>query len=294
MLRRASTQTPGACPDGDYTLSDYAQIEHGQLEGVAWFALRGPYTCRLATQLSFVAQPGASTTKPDLSLTAVVPDVRGNPAQISIDVVLRPGEVVARSWRWANWCGKPGKFAFLARAGTTANFAWSSPSIKAPSCTSPTARSTLTRTNIGIPACTGTDYRLGVSPGQGFVGQLLTIPGAGLRGSSPCRLDAATTFAVQQQTATGWLDVPGIMNNPSHATIGAILSTGSPSGIPWAWGNWCGKSEKFRWLITSAGHRAASQVTSPPPCQSSTSPSALTLFYNPPSPKPPRSHNGRI
>lgn len=282
--------TPGACPDGDYTLSDFAQIEHGQVEGVAWFALRGPYTCRLATQLGFVVQPGASADKPTLSLTAAVSGVRGSPAQINIDVVLRPGEVVARSWRWGNWCGKPGRFAFLARAGTTANFAWSSPSIKAPSCTSPTARSTLTRATIPIPDCTAADYWLGVNPGQGFVGQLLTIPGASLRDSSPCRLDTAVTFAVQQQTAAGWLEVPGITHNPSHATIGAILSTGNPSGLPWAWGNWCGKSEKFRWLITSADHRATSQISIPPPCQASGSPSTLTALYNPPSPKPPRPH----
>jgi hypothetical protein len=290
VLRRAPAQTPGACLDGDYTLSDYAQTEPGQVEGVAWFALRGPYTCRLATQLNFVAQPGGNTAKPDLSLTAAVAGLRGNPAEIKIDAVLRPGVVVARSWRWANWCGKPGKFAFLARAGSTANFAWSTPSSTAPSCTSPTARSTLTRANISIPACTGADYRLGVNAGQGFVGQLLTIPGASLHDSSPCRLDASVTFAVQQQTATGWLDVPGIMNNPSHATIGAILSTGSPSGLPWAWGNWCGKSKKFRWLITNADHRATSEISIPPPCQASSSPSTLTLLYNSPGPKPPRLH----
>jgi hypothetical protein len=271
-------------------LSDYAQLEHGQVEGVAWFALRGPYACRLATRLKFVVQPGGTPTKPTLSLTAAVPGLTGNPAEINVDVVLRPGEVVARSWRWANWCGKPGKFAFLARAGTTANFAWSTPSIKAPTCTSPTVRSTLTRANIRIPDCTGADYRLGVNAGQGFVGQLLTIPGASLHDSPPCRLDAAVTFAVQQQTATGWQNVPGITNNPSHATIGAILSTGSPSGIPWAWGNWCGESEKFRWLIMSADHRATSQISMAPPCQASGSPSTLTLLYNSPSPRPPRSH----
>jgi hypothetical protein len=271
-------------------LSDYAQSEHGEVEGVAWFALRGPYTCRLATQLRFVVQPGGNSNKPDLSLTTAVPNLRGNPAQVNIDVVLRPGVVVARSWRWANWCGKPGKFAFLARAGSTANFDWSSPSIDAPSCTSPTGHSTLTRANIRIPDCTAADYRLGVNRGEGFVGQLLTIPGATLHDSSPCQLDTAVTFAVQQQTATGWLDVPGITNNPSHATIGAILSRGNPSGIPWAWGNWCGKSDKFRWLITNADQRATSQISIPPPCQSSTSPSALTLLYNGPSPKPPGSH----
>jgi hypothetical protein len=288
--RRAPAHTPGACPDGDYTLSDYAQIEHGQVQGVAWFALRGPYTCRLATQLRFVVQPGGTAAKPTLSLTAAVSGLRGNPAQINIDVVLRPGVVVTRSWRWANWCGKPGEFAFLARAGNTANFAWSSPSIKAPACTSPIARSTLTRANIPIPACTAADYRLGVNPGEGFVGQLLTIPGASLHDSPPCHLDAAVTFAVQQQTATGWLNVPGITDNPSHATIGAILSAGSPSGLPWAWGNWCGKSEKFRWLIRNADQRATSQISTPPPCQASSSPSTLTALYNPPSPKPPRSH----
>jgi hypothetical protein len=129
-----------------------------------------------------------------------------------------------------------------------------------------------------------------VNAGQPFVGQLLTIPGASLHDSSPCRLDAAVTFAVQQQTAGGWSDVPGITNNPSHATIGAILSTGSPSGLPWAWGNWCRKRGRFRWLITSARHRATSQIAIPPPCQASSSPSTLTLLYNPPSPRPPRSH----
>lgn len=116
---RAVKQTPGPCPDGDYTLSDYALVEHGQMEGVAWFALRGPYTCRLATQLKLVVQPGGTAAKPTLSLTTAVAGLRGNPAQIDVDAVLRPGEVVARSWRWENWCGKSGKFAFLARAGST-------------------------------------------------------------------------------------------------------------------------------------------------------------------------------
>jgi hypothetical protein len=289
VLRRAPTHTPGACADGDYTLSDYAQIKHGQVEGVAWLALRGPHTCRLATRLMFVVQPAGTAAKPTLSLTAAVAGLRGNPAAINVDAVLRPGDVVARSWRWANWCGKPGTFAFLARGGTTANFGWSSP-FDAPACTSRTARSTLTRANIRIPACIAADYRLGVNPGQPIVGQLLTIPGASLHDSPPCQLDAAVTFAVQQQTATGWQNVPGITNNPSHATIGAILSAGNPSGLPWAWGNWCGKQKRFRWLITNADQRATSRISIPPPCQASSSPSTLTLFYNPPSPKPPRSH----
>lgn len=284
---------PGACPDGDYTLSDYTRTEHGQVDGVAWFALRGPYACRLATRLRFVAQPAGTAAKPKISLTSVVSGLRGNPALVNVDVVLRPGVVVVRAWRWANWCDRPGKFTFLARAGITANFAWSPP-FNAPSCAAPARQSMLTRAKISIPDCTAGDYRLEINPGQPIVGQLLTIPAANLRGSSPCRLDAAVTFAVQQRTANGWQNVPGIMNNPTHATIGAILSPGGPSGLPWAWGNWCGRPEDFRWLIRTADHRATSRISIAPPCEASSSPSTLTLFYNPPSPRPPRREERRL
>jgi hypothetical protein len=75
---------------------------------------------------------------------------------------------------------------------------------------------------------------------------------------------------------------------PENRTLGPAPDRASATIVmP---GNWCGKSDKFRWLITNADQRATSQISIPPPCQSSTSPSALTLLYNGPSPKPPRSH----
>lgn len=102
-----------------------------------------PYTCRLRTTLQFVVEPGGPTSKPSLSLSAEVKGLRGNPAAAKIDAVLRPGAVVVRTWNWENWCGKAGKFIFLARAMTTANFAWSSPLVGAPSCVSRRSPSTL-------------------------------------------------------------------------------------------------------------------------------------------------------
>jgi hypothetical protein len=276
------------CPDVDYTLGDFSERKQGDDLGVAWFALQGPYTCRLRTRLGFVIQPW-SNTEPNGRLDRAIAGVTGNPAELTVDAVLRPGAVVVRSWRWANSCGKRGRFTFFARAGTTAISAWSQDQLQAPGCSSRSAPSTLTTANVAVPICSRNEYRLRVISYGGVPGGMNAIDAlASLRGSAPCRFGAAVTLALQHSSAEGWATVPRITGNPAHVTIGTVLFPSTELLEDWTWANWCGQSGSFRVLMTTTDTSATRAVGGTPTCQDASLASTLAASYNLGTPTPPR------
>lgn len=276
----------GICPSQDYTLQVTPNRRGTALIGIAAFSLRGTYPCHLSTRLRFAVQPAKDrASKP----RGVLPGVVGNPAAIAVNAPLTAGRVVSRGWAWHNWCGAAGRhYTLFAVPNDPAHAAWT-PNVSPPKCLVPRVPSTLTRVPPRLSLCSKRHYRVDVLPGEGYRERILGGTIILLRHSLlPCRLRTRLTFAIQQQRAGSWQTLRQIQGNPSPPlTVGAVLARGQPAEYFWAWTNWCGSSGHFRWLVHSGKRTSTHPVPQAPACQSRSSPSTLTMFFNPPYPTPP-------
>jgi len=241
----------------------------------------GASRCQLRVKLTAVVHtPGSSFYR------GVVRGIR-LPRPASINITLNPGDVVAREWKWSNWCGRGGRFELLAWWGPDVA---ESAIVDAPACRSRSAPSTLKLVALRAHPCTSRDYRVRAGFNGGFESHLITGAAISLiRGHRPCVLRARVTFSLQQQHGTAWATLTQIDGNPGHQTTGALLMPGNPMQLFWAWFNWCGPATpqvRFRAAArigdqTVAGQPSASTNTSrlPPQCEAPASPSTLTSSY---------------
>lgn len=269
--------TPPACAlDNSPVPSTFIERAGGRLVGIASFGTWGTSPCLLRAQLTFRVErfkrDGQGKT---------VRAVEGNPAARVVDYVLKPGAVVVASWQWRNWCGPSGRFQLQALWGKP----WFSAtgSIAPPACSSRGQRSTLSPARVRLHECSPDGYTFAPGLGQGFMETLITGVAISLRPhQEPCALQQVrVAFAVQGQTGGRWVVLHQIENDPGYRMVGAVLATGEPAQLFWAWGNWCDKAvTRFR-AWARVGNRVVTgrASSSSPYCFGHGAPSALMPSY---------------
>ncbi|MBV9194893.1 MAG: hypothetical protein JO168_12175 [Solirubrobacterales bacterium] len=270
------------CPTADYTLQAVAERLDAADLGIAWFALRGSYSCRLDLPLRFAVQPASDTAAQPLGTLG---GVQGSPSMVMVHASLTPGAVVIRAWAWTNWCGPGGRFTLLARSSASSN-SWTGP-VAAPDCSSPELPSTLTPSILNLPGCPPRGYSLSTYGGEGFRQRIIGYAAIVSRGGSPCILRARLSLTVQEMRAHGWATAPEIRGNSASTTVAVVLARGSPAELFWSWTNWCGGGGPFRWLVRAGQQSATARAARVPACDPSGSASTLQPFFNPPYPVPP-------
>ena len=269
------------CPASDYNLSTASERVDGAIAGVAWFSLRGPFSCRLRVHLRFLVQPARDAYSDPVS---VLPGVQGNPATVTVDAPLRPGRVVIRAWEWANWCSSRGSFVLLSiPRGAPDKAAWSAVA-RAPDCMAPKNASTLRAFAPKLPACRPYQYRIAAF-GEGYRERELGNVAIALRGSELCRLHTRLTFSVQGQAGSSWVTAP-VSGDPQQVAVGAVLEPRNDVEVFWAWSNWCGDDQGLRWFVADPHHRAQRGAVAPA-CVLPAATSTLAPFYDPPAPVRP-------
>jgi hypothetical protein len=269
------------CPASDYNLRTAAEHVDGAFVGVAWFSLRGPFSCRLRVRLRFSVQPARDAYFDPVSTLAAV---QGNPATVTVDGPLRPGHVVIRAWEWANWCSSRGRFVLLSiPRGAPDKAAWSAVG-RPPDCTAPESASTLRAFAPKLPACRPHQYRL-VAFGEGYREREVGNVAIALRGSKLCRLRTRLTFSVQSQARSSWVSA-SVSGDPQQVTVGAVLEPRDDVEVFWAWSNWCGDGQALRWFVADPHHRAKRAAVAPA-CVLPSATSTLAPFYDPPAPVRP-------
>lgn len=280
VLGRAATGGIPACgPDEVPSATTVAQVRSNVVTGRAAVGTWGTSACRLHARLTFTVKRFRKRVSPGGAIRAV----KGNPAVASVDAVLKPGAVVAASWRWRNWCGRSGRFQLQASFSEWPYLAVPSHRVAPPRCTAHGAPSSLVRVPVSVRRCSSSDYRLRPGVGGGFMESLIVGVGIELRTHRvSCLLThAKVTFALQQQVSDQWVTLRQIEGNPAHRTIGALLAAGGePAQIFWAWRNWCGGANRFRSFARVDERTAAGRVfTQPISCQEPEAPSTLSPSY---------------
>ena len=196
--------------------------------------------------------------------------------------VLRPGAVLAASWRWRNWCGRSGRFQLQPSFGKWPYLAVPSEAIRPPGCASRAGRSTLARVPVRLRRCPAADSRIHPGVGGGFMQSLIVSVGIGLRKhKSACLLThAKVELTLQAQVADQWTTLQ-VAGNPARRKLGALLSPGGERAQAlWAWRNWCGRGGPFRLLAHVDGRAAASAAfTDTPSCQDPSGSSTLAPSF---------------
>lgn len=238
----------------------------------------GSAPCLLHDRLTFAVQHASDR----FSSNGVIRSIRGNPAARTVNVTVKPGDVLVYAWRWRNWCGAHGRYTLQAFWRALPNTT-SSQAVKPPPCTDRQARSTLGKTRPDIATCSPTAYRVHTDLGQPFLTRLIPFVGITLRkGHLPCLLRRVhVTFAVQGQSSGSWSTLSPVRGNPGHRTVGAMLTqTYGEFDVFLAWHNWCGGGSRFR-AFTKVGTRTTSgpTATQGATCEGPGSPSTLTPSY---------------
>ena len=279
VLGRAATNGIPACgPDQVPSATTVAQVRRNVVTGLAVVATWGTSPCRLHARLTFTVKRFTQRVSPG----GAVRTIHGNPALTRVDVVLKPGAVLAASWRWRNWCGRSGRFQLQANFSNWPYLAVPSHAVAPPRCTSPERPSTLVRVPVAVRPCPSGGDRLRPGVGGGFMQSLIVGVRIERRAHrAPCLLThAKVTFALQRQMSGRWVTIREIDGNPGHRKIGALLAAGEPGTVFWAWRNWCGGGGRFRSFARVDERIAAGPVFAQPiSCQDPKAPSTLRPSY---------------